>query len=166
MSGGSRVSLSGSTVIADTRGRPDSLLDSHSSGYAACMSRVIRSKRARACASVVSGLSRPTRYNPRFPRLVKVRSPLGCTAGIIAIGTQISIESPRIMPVYCGGAMPITVSGCSLSVTVFPMSSGSELKRRCHRLWLIIATGFRRGTTSSSAEKVRPFCAATPKTSK
>ena len=56
------------------------------------------------------------------------------TAGIIAIGSQISIESPRIMPVYCGGAMPITVSGCSLSVTVLPMSSGSELKRRCQRL--------------------------------
>ncbi len=49
------------------------------------------------------------------------------------VGTQISHESPRIIPVYCGGAIPITVNAFWLSVIVLPTIPGSELKRLCHR---------------------------------
>jgi hypothetical protein len=118
---------------------------------------------ALACATSTPGLSRPNAKR-NSPRRCSYQSNPGWATPCIDIGTQIDGPPPSRVPVKPRGAMPTTVNGCRLRVSVRPTTAGSLPRLRSQNPWLTTATGV--ADRSSSGRKARPAVIRTPSTEK
>jgi hypothetical protein len=80
-------------------------------------------------------------------------------------GTHRSVGLAGSMPTKPGGVTPTTMWRLRFKVIAAPTIAGAPPKRRCQYWWLSTATGSA-PSRSSSARKVRPIAALTPRTSK
>ena len=124
-------------------------------------------------AASASPISRPGLIRPNTLTISARRSSIQSaivpvrTCSCILVGIQIlSGLLSVLIPLNPGVVTPITVYPVPLSVKTCPISERSEPNCRAHRLWLITATGWLPRVSSSSARKVRPSSAFTPRTSK
>src|SRR6266581_3700138 len=90
----------------------------------------------------------------------------GGNCSSIASGTQMSGDSPTVVPKNSLGATPIIVYEVLSMVMVLPITEGSPANLRRHQEWLATTTGCPPGVISSSEVSVRPRMGFTPSTEK
>ena len=112
---------------------------------------------------MIPGLSRPKALTKRMRRSLRA-SQRGVICAFIIMGTKIWGTNSSSTPLNPGSATPTIVRLWPFTITVFPITAGSELNRDFQYAWLRTTSGCPPWVWSSSVVKVRPRMALTPST--
>ena len=105
-----------------------------------------------ACATVTSGLRRPSTCIQRMRRFKRSSNP-GMACADIDAGIHSDGTSPTSMPRNAGAATPTTVIGCWLTRTLRPTTSGAPASCVLQKSYESTTTGLAPGVSSSSCRE-------------